>query len=302
MVFVNQVAEIVHRVVDQFLGAPSANLGQAFLLVWQFNHFQLQGRSKVADLSVMAFVQVVAALSRDAALATYNEHPRLKSKVPDFRVGVGFGLHLGWAIAGAIGSDFKIDATYLSPHVSLTAQLEGATSEYGVTMIMSDALVVACGPKLRSCFRPVDNVQMSSSGKATQLFTLDLEPRRLPADQRQHRRWRLHDARHIRERRRHDLLNPLYHVHQALLLDKNLQIMRRHLCVGFFQLFESGYLNYLAGEWEVASDVFARTRTMLLETGGCEDGPSRTLLEYMQNFGCQAPANWPGWRELKAAR
>ena len=32
----------------------------------------------------------------------------------DFKVKMGFGLHVGWAIEGTIGSKFKIDASYLS--------------------------------------------------------------------------------------------------------------------------------------------------------------------------------------------
>ena len=40
---------------------------------------------------------------------------------------MGFGLHFGWAIEGAIGSLFKIDASYLSPNVNMAARLEAAT-------------------------------------------------------------------------------------------------------------------------------------------------------------------------------
>lgn len=40
---------------------------------------------------------------------------------------MGFGLHLGWAIEGLIGSSFKIDASYLSPNVNMAARLEAAT-------------------------------------------------------------------------------------------------------------------------------------------------------------------------------
>ena len=32
---------------------------------------------------------------------------------------MGFGLHYGWAIEGAIGSNLKIDASYLSPDVNM---------------------------------------------------------------------------------------------------------------------------------------------------------------------------------------
>lgn len=37
---------------------------------------------------------------------------------------LGYGLHYGWAIEGAIGSSMKIDASYLSPHVNTAARLE----------------------------------------------------------------------------------------------------------------------------------------------------------------------------------
>lgn len=53
--------------------------------------------------------------------------PSLLEKIPDFRVRMGFGLHYGWAIEGAIGSEYKIDASYLSPNVNISARLEAAT-------------------------------------------------------------------------------------------------------------------------------------------------------------------------------
>jgi len=36
MVFVNEIGEIVHGIVDQFSGAANKNIGDAFLLVWKF--------------------------------------------------------------------------------------------------------------------------------------------------------------------------------------------------------------------------------------------------------------------------
>ena len=40
---------------------------------------------------------------------------------------MGFGLHMGWAIEGPIGSCFKIDASYISPNVNIASRLEAAT-------------------------------------------------------------------------------------------------------------------------------------------------------------------------------
>lgn len=37
MLFVNEIAEIVHGVVDSFTGAANKNIGDAFLLVWKID-------------------------------------------------------------------------------------------------------------------------------------------------------------------------------------------------------------------------------------------------------------------------
>lgn len=297
MLFVNQVAEIVHRVVDQHLGATNNNLGQAFLVVWQISHFEAALRPKIADLSVMSFIKVAEGLVRDKELAKFGAHPLLVSRMPDFRVSCGFGLHLGWAIAGGIGSEFKIDASYLSPDVTLAAQLEEATSEYGVSMLMSGPLVRLCNVSFSRHFRPVDQVKLTGCKNATQLFTMDLDTSTLSVDRVVKRRNpNRHSHRRERERRRRLVLQEDFQVHELLLVDKSVRQMREHLFLGFFQEFERGFLNYLAGEWDVAAEVLARTRNMLV--GHSQDGPSCALLEYMQAFDYQAPAAWLGWREL----
>lgn len=51
---------------------------------------------------------------------------------------MGFGLHVGWAIEGAIGSEYKIDASYLSPNVNMASRLEAATKQFGTTILLSE--------------------------------------------------------------------------------------------------------------------------------------------------------------------
>jgi class 3 adenylate cyclase len=51
----------------------------------------------------------------------------MHKRIPGFRIRMGFGLHLGWAIEGMIGSNYKIDASYLSPNVNTASRLEAAT-------------------------------------------------------------------------------------------------------------------------------------------------------------------------------
>ncbi len=50
--------------------------------------------------------------------------------MPDYKVNVGFGLHIGNAISGPIGSEFKVDASVFSEDVTLTTILENASKIY----------------------------------------------------------------------------------------------------------------------------------------------------------------------------
>lgn len=60
--------------------------------------------------------------------------------MPNYKVKLGFGLHIGWGIEGAIGSEFKIDASYLSPNVNMASKLEGSTKIYGVQILITSDL------------------------------------------------------------------------------------------------------------------------------------------------------------------
>lgn len=43
------------------------------------------------------------AVSVSHVLKAYSNRPDLNARMPDFSVQMGFGLHVGWAIEGAIG-------------------------------------------------------------------------------------------------------------------------------------------------------------------------------------------------------
>merc|ERR1719356_842674 len=68
MTFVNQVAEIVHGVVNDFHGAPNKNNGDAFLIIWRLDSDLSKADSpqtsynmttRLADMSVAAFAMIL---------------------------------------------------------------------------------------------------------------------------------------------------------------------------------------------------------------------------------------------------
>ena len=75
MVFVNEIADIAHTLVDQMTGAANKNIGEAFLFVWRFpteltttdpnGGITLTGSPKIrqyADLAIIAFVKIVGSI------------------------------------------------------------------------------------------------------------------------------------------------------------------------------------------------------------------------------------------------
>ena len=72
-----------------------------------------------ADSALLAFLNIIKKLNKSKEILIYRKDPLLIEKFgKNFSVQMGFGLHTGWGIEGAIGSLYKIDCSYLSPNVN----------------------------------------------------------------------------------------------------------------------------------------------------------------------------------------
>merc|ERR1719218_46002 len=106
MIFVNRIASIVHSFCDEFWGNPNKNVGDAFLLVWRLSGHPREHRRRLTDMALLSLTSMVAKLATSADIAEYRSHAKLLKRIPNYRCRVGFGLTRGWAIEGAIGSEF----------------------------------------------------------------------------------------------------------------------------------------------------------------------------------------------------
>ena len=57
-----------------------------------------------ADLAMFSFLKIIAKINKFEHILLYKENPKILEKIPNYSVKMGFGLHYGWAIEGAIGS------------------------------------------------------------------------------------------------------------------------------------------------------------------------------------------------------
>lgn len=97
---------------------------------------------------------------------------------------MGFGLHVGWAIEGAIGSEFKIDASYLSPNVNMASRLEAATKQFGVSLLISGPLRNICTETCQAQMRHIDTVVVKGASRPIELYTCDTETKDLKIEKK----------------------------------------------------------------------------------------------------------------------
>jgi len=306
MAFVNQIAEIVHGVVDEFHGAANKNTGEAFLAIWRTAGGQEGGdrARRLADMAVLALARILGAVHRSPVLAAYRRHPGLQQRLGArrCRVNLSGGLHYGWAIEGAVGSEFKIDASYLSPNVNIAEAVERATQVYGVSVLAAESVVARCTEKVAAKFRLVDRVVVSGSKEPMEIFAVDLDFLSLAVEKAPPLQVNWTSRQRFRVRQFLEAEKAMKwadDVHMVNFFNENPDIatMRFRYTPEFVHVFAMGYQNYIQGEWQVAQRLLSRTRTML----GVEDGPSTALLRYMEAFRFVAPADWEGVRHLDSA-
>jgi hypothetical protein len=81
MIFVNEIAEIVHEITSDYCGSANKNIGDAFLLVWKFdNQFvekddegnltlkKCQAVNQIVDMAVIAFLKILAKVHKSYKL------------------------------------------------------------------------------------------------------------------------------------------------------------------------------------------------------------------------------------------
>jgi class 3 adenylate cyclase len=179
MLFVNRIAHILHGIVVQCSGSANKNIGDAFLLTWKIGeNLSPDEVTLLADQALLAFCKALIELTRyqdficNFSIAATN---RLFKRFPGYKVRIGSGLHVGWAIEGAIGSNMKIDASYLSPHVNMSEFLESSTKAYEVPLLMSEAFFRLLSPHASRYCRQVDRIRRSDAEEPFGLFTYDCD-------------------------------------------------------------------------------------------------------------------------------
>jgi len=198
-VFTNRIAAVVHSICHSYGGAANKNIGDAFLLSWLLDKApehsgteeKFTARYHQADKALLSVVKICMALHHDDYyVKTMSEVAReaLLSKLSKRKgpiVQMGFGLHAGTAVQGAIGSIRKIDATYVSEAVERAEYLESSTKKYGLQVLMSGSFHKLLHPSNRRRCRKIDQILIRNDdneeerdehdGELVELLTFDMD-------------------------------------------------------------------------------------------------------------------------------
>lgn len=282
MVFVNQIAEITHGVVCNYGGSANKNVGDAFLFVWKPDDKWEGMESLLADMSVMSFVLIIKQISSCPKLKRIAMKSEIQERIPNYRVKLGFGLHYGWAIEGAIGSEYKIDASYLSPNVNLSSRLESATKHYGVNILFSHDLFEKLSVNMKEFCRKIDCVTLKGSQQPIELYTIDIDPE-VQDDE-------------ISISRQFDTSKLSYRVFSEFFMDNKIKSMRKYLFQDFYYKFNKGLKHYLNGNWQISKKILQDLQCECVQYWGKKDGPSSTILKFMEENSYTCPIDWKGYR------
>ena len=330
MIFVNQISNIVHSCVDKFNGITNKNLGDSFLLTWKFkenkkestfnenkNTFDIltspnniydsfDKKSELADCALLGFLNILKKINKSRIILSYRKDPDLIKKFGNkYSVQMGFGLHTGWGIEGAIGSFYKIDCSYLSPNVNIAARLETATNIYGVDILFSGEFYNLLSNYMKinivKC-RKIDIVTLKGTNKPVSLYTVDINKNIRPGKLDSNK-----ERLTLRERRNYyaQKKKKLWHKYLKFKHNKTIgevymkqskglrQLLKPCKSNLFFTYFDDGINDYINGEWEDAYQNLLKAKYL-----DKNDGPTKTILEFIKSYKCQAPTNWEGYRVL----
>ena len=325
MIFVNQISEIVHSAVDKFGGITNKNLGDCFLLVWKFkeesilnsqrnllnsNLQRISSRPKtieeeerscyLSDCALLAFLSIIKKINKNRTILSYRNNAALQEKLgKNFKVQMGFGLHLGWGIEGAIGSYYKIDCSYLSPNVNIAARLETATNIYGVDILFSGEFYDTLSTYMKHYCRKIDCVALKGCVNAVNLYTVDVNTNIRPGKEKPDNK-----KMNIRERRMKKMkLKNRYELHTNKTIgevyigkSKGMKhLLKKPKNETFLNYFDEGFMYYINGDWKEAYEELKNA--LFLDKN---DGPTKTLLRYIKKYNKIAPSDWDGYRKLEA--
>ena len=363
MVYVNSLGDLCHGVTVSYYGMANKNVGDAFLLSWKlcdgdlegFSHFdtkmapvdskyhpcpphagsgdtdRILTATEMADSVLAATIKIcndLALANVDGNLVRFIRRPEVIARFgKDFTIRMGYGVHLGWCIEGAIGSLQKIDCTYLSPHVELSDRLEAGSKIFKQPLNLSHWFVQLLSPAARKFLRIVSfffcfflvQLYFFTSSPSSHHHTITLHHLTFTFAMFMSQTDRITipgvftededtDVKTVQPMTIftfditdpfHGLFEPKYTVledgskEQLPILWGSEEVqnaakrLRQSVDERFYKQYNVGINAYMSGDWEIAEGAI-----QMAIAYKPNDGPATQLLSYIRSLNMKCPDNW----------
>jgi adenylate cyclase len=157
--WLNEYFSRMHRIISFYGGHINKYIGDGLMIVFGApvdRGNKLEARAAV--LCGLKMLEEVEHLNRDWA----------GTGRPHFAIGVG--IHTGEATCGVVGAPGRLEYTIIGDTVNLSARLESATKEAGVSLLVSDATAERLGVDYD--IEPLGDVKVKGKTESTTVFTV----------------------------------------------------------------------------------------------------------------------------------
>ncbi|GMF32993.1 unnamed protein product [Phytophthora lilii] len=313
MVYVNKLGDIMHSGTHHYYGMANKNVGDAFLLSWKICDGELASFSRftdtpteedrvqvnqsitcppnagagtklrritpteMADSALTAFIKCMIDLDNantDGPLTEYlTKDAVVKRFGPAFRIKMGFGMHVGWAVEGAIGSRFKIDATYISPHVEMADRLEAGSKMFMTPINISHWLAALVSPGARRFLRKMDRMSIRGVDTPLTVYTFDVTVMKIGFGTPK--------------------IDPATGLQAPVDFENDPEYLeiREGLEPAFLEAAGSAVEAYLGGDWPKARHYLTHAQQIRPQ-----DGPCKHLMGVLKSNNFETPRDWKGYR------
>lgn len=276
----------------------------------------LPGIHTFADRALLGFLKSFAGIQREKSVKAWENDYRLGAGVGAYSLGMSFGMDAGWAMEGAVGSSYKIDATYSSPHVNMASRMMAACKQYNLTILFTENFADLLSTEANNVIRHIDTVTVKGSSEPVRIYT--------------------YDARHkgndffLNKRSEKDADKDAMNCSSSIWkTDADLREMRSHISPEFLNAYQTGLYQYLNGSFEDAAkslrfanelmiesviddgkiSVASSLGSKLLDPDSTDyevqcfrkefgDGPCQALIAFMESKNFKKPIDWRGVRKL----
>ena len=301
MVFVNDIADIVHQCAFEYGGSANKNIGDAFLLVWKFDNkftyvskknnelkvYNCEQVNQICDMALISILKMFAGIEKSKEIKKFKNIEQIIEKFGHNSIRIGFGIHLGWSIEGAIGSNFKIDASYLSPNCNMANTCEEKTKEYGVDLIMTDKFVENLSNEAQKKTRILD-ICYEEDDLDTEFENMEENKKTSASAMKKIKRFKKRYERRKNIEMATSIPPKKYFWNDYEQGDKDWEKMRTSFSNNFYKYYNEGFDEFHFGDWPKAKTLLEKALDIK-----ADDKPTKRMLNIMKKYNNIKPENFP---------